>query len=136
MRSVGKLVLLLAILALLLGGCAFFGFLNPVWALEGTWVIVQKPAELWEPHTTFTILAGAEGYEFRDQNGQVFESGPVSNITRSSFDYTIAVHTGAPFLEGSDNYAEYTATPRELTVTFYDDSSKAAVFGTITCERE
>ena len=128
---VGALLLTISV-----GSCRYLGFLNPGWALQGSWEITGKPASGWEEHTYFVFLPGADAYQIQDANRSVFESGPVLNLTDTNFDYEIDEHTLMPSIVGSENYAEYTLDRDDLSITFYADRDKSANFGTILAVRE
>ena len=130
------LVTVIVALVLSVGSCRFLGFINPGWALEGSWEIRQKPDAGWEAHTYFVFLPDAEGYQIQDANRSVFESGPILNLTDSNFDYEIDEHTIIPEIVGTENYAEYVLDRDDLSITFYADRQKSANFGTIQAIRE
>jgi len=130
------LIVFLLVLSLFLGSCKYLGFINQGWTLQGTWKITQKP-DTWEWHTYFVFLENASGYQIQDSNRAVLESGIISNLTDSSFDYQMDEYTPDPTLVGSKNYVEYTLTDTDtITMTFYADREKSANFGTITAARE
>ncbi len=130
------LVVVIVAIVLSVGSCRFLGFINPGWALQGSWEITGKPDVGWEAHTYFVFLPGADGYQIQDTDGLVFESGPVLNLTESNFEYEIDEHTLLPEVVGAENYAEYTLDRDDLSITFYADRDKSANFGTIQAVRE
>jgi hypothetical protein len=130
------LVVVIIVVALSIGSCRYLGFLNPAWAVQGSWEITAKPdLDIWEPHSYFVFLPGADGYQIQDADRSVFESGPVLNLTESNFDYEIDEAT-VPEIVGQENYAEYTLNDDDLSITFYADRQKSANFGTIQAVRE
>ena len=130
------LIVVVVVIALSVGSCRFLGFINPGWALQGSWEITDKPDDaVWEPHTYFVFMPNAEGYQIQDDVRSVFESGPVLNLTESSFDYEIDEHYITEIV-GTENYAEYTLDRDDLSITFYADRQKSANFGTILAVRE
>ncbi len=138
MRARFRTVLLVAVVAIgaiSIGSCRYLGFLNPAWPLEGSWEITGKPAG-WELHTYFVFLPNAENYQILDADRLVFESGPILNLTDSSFDYIMEEYTPFPAFIGSENYAEYTLDRDDLSITFYADRQKSANFGTMIAVRE
>ena len=130
------LVTVIVLIVLSVGSCRFLGFINPGWALQGSWEITGKPdGDIWQPPTYFVFTPGADSYKIQDVSRSVFESGPILNLTESNFDYEIDEHTLVEIV-GSENYAEYTLDRDDLSITFYADREKSANFGTITAVRE
>lgn len=127
-------------LALLLAGCSspFQSEENdsdPAEALRGDWVIEpdSKPVADW-PHHSFTFTPANE-YQILDSSGDVFERGPMSNVTAESFEYTVKQADHAPEIIGNENYAEYEVSGDELTITFYDNPNKTSNYGTYEARR-
>lgn len=103
-------------------------------ALSGRWTITDNP---WgDAHFTL-VFDSAGGYEIEDREGTVFESGPVEDVTDSSFHYTIEEYSGddEQIEIPADNYAEYEISEDKLTITFYDDETKETAFGTVKAQR-
>ena len=129
------LVIVIVLVALSVGSCRFLGFLNPGWALQGSWEITAKP-DGWVEHTYFVFTPGADNYKIQDADRSVFESGPILNLTESNYDYEIDEHEFFPDAIGAECYAEYTLDRDDLSITFYADREKSANFGTIHAVRE
>jgi len=131
------LVVVIVVIVLSVGSCRFLGFINPAWALQGSWEITGKPeADFWLPHTYLNFLPGAEIYQIQDADRDVFQSGTILNLTEVNFDYEIDESDLAPQFIGAENYAEYTLDRDDLTITFYTDRQKTANIVTFIAVRE
>ncbi len=102
--------------------------------LSGRWTVWDYPGPDWENHFTL-VFDNTPSYSIEGRDGEVFETGPISNVTSNSFDYTIDQADHLPDIVGNTNYAEYTIDDDQLTVTFYDDETKVTAFGTLKAQR-
>ena len=126
-------VLLFGALTLSLGSCRFLGFINPGWALEGSWEYVSKS---WDgPEAYWVVLPGADAYQVLDVDRNVISSGLIRNLTDLSFEQTIDEHF-IPEIIGGSNYQEYTLESDLLRATVYSDTGKTTNFGTYSAQRE
>ena len=131
------LAIVITVLVLLIGSCRFLGFINPGWALQGSWEITDKPGgAFFEAHTYLNFLPGAEVYQWQDADRVVMQSGPILNLTDVDFDYVIEENPRFPEFVGAENYAEYTLDRDDLTITFYTDREKSASIVSFIAVRE
>ena len=137
MRHVSKCVVVGAAVSLVLSlGSCWWWVVAPEVALVGTWEITEKPDnDAWSPHAYLVFTIGVDQYRMLDDNRSMFEVGSITNLTHSSFDCVIETSTDFPEWEGSQNYAEYSLSGSRLSLTFFDDDTKAVPFGTIVAER-
>ena len=126
-----------AIVAIVLsvGSCRFLGFLNPAWALQGSWEITARP-DGYDAFVYYVFRPGAEAYQIQDADGTVWQSGPILNLTDSSFDYQIEENTLFPEFVGAHNNVEYTLDRDDLTLVLYAGLDKSTQIGTLICVRE
>ena len=136
--SHGMRIVALLIGAVLLSGCALIagngGDTDPAENLRGTWSITENPNSV-EPHDALVFTSENE-YRILDGNDDVFERGPMREVTSESFEYTMEQADHAPGLVGNENYAEYSIDGDELTITFYDDQTKETKFVSFVAVRE
>lgn len=103
-------------------------------ALSGRWTVWEYPGSDWEDHFTL-VFDDTPNYSIEGRDGVVFETGPISNAADGSFDYAIDQADHAPSIVGNENYAEYAVDGDQLSITFYDDETKATAFGTLKAQR-
>lgn len=126
-----------AVLTVLMALVACVSMEDIVSSLEGTWRITEKPRDdLWNTHAYITFTPGVQEIQLSNFNKTVFERGPIFRLQSHSFQYEVAEYTPDPDAVGARNYATYRVFGDTLTVTFYSDSSKSIVFGTIVAEKQ
>ena len=127
----------IVVFALSLGSCKYLSFLNPGWGLQGSWEITDHPdTPAYDAFAYYVFRSGAEGFQIQDADRTVWQSGPILNLTDSSYDYQIEENTLYPQFEGAENYAEYTLDGDDLTIVLYTDRDKTAQIATLVCVRE
>jgi hypothetical protein len=107
---------------------------DPAADLRGSWSITENPNGV-TPHDALVFTTDNE-YRILNADDQVFERGPMREVTSSGFEYTIEQADHEPDLVGSENYAEYSIEGDELTITFYDDDTKQTEFVSFVAVRE
>ena len=138
-RRVRTIVLAITTSAIILsvGSCRFFSFLNPAWALQGSWEITDKPAgPFWEAHTYLYFLQGAAGYEYQNSDREAILRATILNLTEAGFDNVIDENVRVPEYEGAEQSAEYSIDGDILAITFYADREQTWEIVSFVATRE
>ena len=126
--------LLLLVGALVMTGCVSTA--DVIARLEGTWKVVDKPSgDAWSPLAYVTFSDDGTEYQLLDHRKTMFERGSIQRLQSYGYYYRVVEYVPDPFYEGNLNYAGYTISGDELTITFYADSSKSRVFGTVVARK-
>lgn len=104
-------------------------------ALEGSWEITGRP-DGYDAWVHYVFSPGAEAYQIQNADGTVWQSGPILNLTDSSFDYQIEENTLFPQFVDAKNNAVYTLDRNDLTIVLYAGLDKSMQIGTIIAVRE
>ena len=120
--------------ALLLSSCNLPGPSN-LYGLVGEWTITERPTDTAADYSNYEkIIFTVDKYQIENKNGDIFESGPVSNITETSYDYVMEQFDPAPAYEGSESSAVFSIDGDSLTITFYS-RNKEDNYGTLKAKK-
>lgn len=140
-----SLVVFAVALAVSLSGCTqIMDFWNqltdPAYALRNRWVLdhvkMADSGQNTESYYEF-IVSSDNTYEIDNNKHTAVEQGSMTHVTGSSYDSTITVQTLYPELVGTTNYAEWNvSSDGELTISFYQDATKATKWTTFYCTKQ
>ena len=123
---------LLLIVAVLLGFCTACDLLNPksFQLYDTDWNITDATQDFGHRSLHFTHNT----YTFKDEDGDIIESGPISDEKWGSFTYTIETCTisGFEHLVGESRHAVFTLSSDTLSINFYLDDSKDTLLLSMT----
>ncbi len=130
-----KILTLLGLIALfLVYACNLPGPSN-LYGLVGEWVVTEIPTNVTADYSNYEkLIFTSTKYQIENKAGDIFESGSISNVTDSSYNYIMEQFTPEPAYEGSECSAVFSINSKVLTITFHN-REKTDNYGTLKAER-